>query len=61
MHCWAPTEPGRSWIRVLDSRRDVVARHHAGATNARRLYGEGEYQANEGIALQSIRRRLGAT
>jgi hypothetical protein len=45
---------------VFNSRWEVVALHHAGAPNARRLHGEGEYEANEGITLRSIRRRLGA-
>jgi hypothetical protein len=60
MHYRTLTEPGSSGSPVFNSRWEVVALHHAGAPNARRLHGEGEYEANEGITLRSIRRKLGA-
>ena len=60
MHYRTPTEPGSSGSPVFNSRWEVVALHHAGAPNVRRLHGEGEYEANEGITLRSIRRKLGA-
>ena len=60
MHYRTPTEPGSSGSPVFNARWEVVALHHAGAPNARRLHGDGEYEANEGIILRSIRRKLGA-
>ena len=60
MHYRTPTDPGSSGSPVFNSRWEVVALHHAGAPNARRLHGEGAYEANEGITLRSIRRKLGA-
>ena len=60
MHYRTPTEPGSSGSPVFNSRWEVVALHHAGAPNARRLHGAGEYEANEGITVRSIRRKLGA-
>ena len=60
MHYRTPTEPGSSGSPVSNSRWEVVALHHAGAPNVRRLHGEGEYEANEGITLRSIRPKLGA-
>ena len=59
VHYRTPTEPGSSGSPVFNSDWEVVALHHAGAPNARRLHGEGEYEANEGITLRSIRRKLG--
>lgn len=59
IHYRTPTEPGSSGSPVFNSRWEVVALHHAGARNARRLHGEGEYEANEGITLRSVRRKLG--
>lgn len=61
MHYRTPTEPGSSGSPVFNAKWEVVALHHAGARNARRLHGSGEYEANEGIALQAIRRAVGGT
>jgi hypothetical protein len=44
---------------VFNARWEVVALHHAGSTTAPRLHGLGEYEANEGISLRAIRRKLG--
>jgi V8-like Glu-specific endopeptidase len=60
MHYRTPTDPGSSGSPVFNSNWQVVALHHGGAPNVRRLHGEGEYEANEGITLRSIRRKLGA-
>lgn len=60
MHYRTPTEPGSSGSPVFNARWEVVALHHAGSQKASRLNGRGEYQANEGITLQSICRAMGA-
>jgi V8-like Glu-specific endopeptidase len=60
MHYRTPTEPGSSGSPVFNVRWEVVALHHAGSPTAPRLRGEGVYEANEGITLRAIRRKLGA-
>lgn len=56
LHYRTPTDPGSSGSPVFNSNWEVVALHHAGSRNARRLNGIGEYEANEGISLHAIAR-----
>nr|WP_315393979.1 serine protease [uncultured Duganella sp.] len=55
MHYRTPTEPGSSGSPVFNAKWEVVALHHAGSQTTPRLNGVGDYQANEGITLRSIR------
>jgi len=36
----------------------VIALHHGGSRSTPRLRGSGVYEANEGIALSAVRRKL---
>ncbi len=56
MHYRTPTDPGSSGSPVFNNEWEVVALHHAGSQACPRLSGNGSYEANEGITLQSIRR-----
>ena len=58
MHYRTPTDPGSSGSPVFNKEWEVVALHHAGSQACPRLSGNGSYEANEGITLQSIRRGL---
>jgi len=58
VHYRTPTDPGSSGSPVFNGRWKVIALHHSGSSETRRLHGEGTYEANEGIALTAIRRRL---
>ena len=60
VHYRTPTDPGSSGSPVFNKDWQVIALHHAGSSKAPRLRGEGFYEANEGISLASIRRRLNA-
>jgi hypothetical protein len=55
LHYRTPTEPGSSGSPVFNSNWEVVALHHAGSSAMPRLRGKGQYEANEGISLRSIR------
>lgn len=59
LHYRTPTEPGSSGSPVFNDRWEVIALHHAGSQSAPRLDGSGQYEANEGIALEAIRAALG--
>ncbi|HEY1302486.1 MAG TPA: serine protease [Vicinamibacterales bacterium] len=59
IHYRTPTDPGSSGSPVFNSKWEVMALHHAGSPTAPRLHGHGEYEANEGIAIRAIRRKLG--
>lgn len=60
LHYRTPTEPGNSGSPVFESERwRVVALHHGGSANVKRIDGvDGTYEANEGIAIRAIRKRL---
>jgi S1-C subfamily serine protease len=64
LHYRAPTEPGSSGSAVFNEAWKIVAIHHAGGLDMKRLTpvaGESDrYPANEGIALQAIKDRLDA-
>lgn len=59
VHYRAPTEGGSSGSPVFNASWDIIALHHAGGEAMARLNGQpGTYPANEGIALESIRRAV---
>lgn len=60
LHYRTPTEPGNSGSPVFESERwRVVALHHGGGSNVPSLDGvDGTYEANEGIAIRAIRKRI---
>jgi len=58
VHYRTPTDPGSSGSPVFNKQWDVIAVHHSGSSKTPRLHGEGHYEANEGIALLAVRRRL---
>jgi Trypsin-like peptidase domain/Tetratricopeptide Repeats-Sensor len=59
MHYRTPTDPGSSGSPVFNANWQVVALHHAGSPETPRLHGRGSYEANEGITVRAIRRKLG--
>ncbi|MBL8300462.1 MAG: trypsin-like peptidase domain-containing protein [Rhodanobacteraceae bacterium] len=58
VHYRTPTDPGSSGSPVFNADWEVMALHHAGLAEAPRLNGEGTYEANEGVSMSAIRRRL---
>ena len=55
VHYRAPTEGGSSGSPVFNQQWDLLALHHAGGMQMKRLNGkEGTYPANEGLYIQSI-------
>lgn len=54
IHYRTPTEPGSSGSPVFDETWQVIAVHHAGRTDTRRLHGDGRYEANEGVTLAAL-------
>jgi len=59
MHYRTPTEPGSSGSPVFNSNWELVAIHHSGASDMKRLDGPGTYEANEGIKILSLKEALG--
>ncbi len=60
LHYRTPTDPGSSGSPVFNARWQVMALHHAGTSETPRLHGTGSYEANEGIALAAVRRKVNA-
>ncbi len=65
VHYRTPTEPGSSGSPVFNDQWELIALHHAGRSDMRKLKGQpGTYEANEGISIQAIRggleRKFGA-
>jgi S1-C subfamily serine protease len=61
VHYRTPTEPGSSGSPVFNDQWELIALHHAGRADMRKLKGEpGTYEANEGISIQAIREGLQA-
>lgn len=60
VHYRTPTDPGSSGSPVFNVDWEVIAIHHGGSSETPRLRGDGWYEANEGIALSAVRRKLNA-
>jgi len=58
VHYRTPTDPGSSGSPVFNTRWEVMALHHGGSRETPRLHGSGKYEANEGIALAAVKRKL---
>jgi hypothetical protein len=55
VHYRAPTEGGSSGSPVFNQQWDLIALHHAGGMNMKKLNGkDGTYPANEGLYFQSV-------
>jgi V8-like Glu-specific endopeptidase len=60
VHYRTPTEPGNSGSPVFDDLWRLVALHHAGKSDMRKLNGKpGTYEANEGINILAIVEEIG--
>ncbi|MGE3956456.1 MAG: serine protease [Vicinamibacterales bacterium] len=60
VHYRTPTEPGSSGSPVFNSAWEVIAVHHSGSSQTKRLHGSGTYEANEGISVKAVQKRLAA-
>lgn len=54
VHYRSPTQPGSSGSPVFNADWELVALHHAGHEQTRKLDGSGTYHANEGIQIRTI-------
>jgi hypothetical protein len=60
VHYRTPTEPGSSGSPVFDDQWRLIALHHAGKSDMRKLNGKpGTYEANEGINILAIAEEIG--
>jgi hypothetical protein len=60
VHYRTPTEPGSSGSPVFDDQWRLIAIHHAGRADMRKLNGKpGTYEANEGINILTIVEKIG--
>ncbi len=59
IHYRTPTLGGSSGSPVFNSQWKLIALHHAGDREMPKLNGEGTYQANEGIWIESIKKQFG--
>ncbi len=60
VHYRTPTEPGSSGSPVFNGGWELVALHHSGSATMNRIHGTGTYEANEGIWIQAIRKKMSA-
>jgi V8-like Glu-specific endopeptidase len=58
VHYRAPTQPGSSGSPVFNTDWQLIAIHHAGSKAMPRIYGEGSYEANEGVSMFAIMRLI---
>lgn len=59
VHYRTPTEPGSSGSPVFNDQWELIALHHAGRSDMRRLKQQpGTYEANEGISILAVRSGL---
>jgi S1-C subfamily serine protease len=62
VHYRTPTEPGSSGSPVFNDQWELIALHHAGRSDMRKLHDQmGSYEANEGINILAIRDGLART
>ena len=58
LHYTAPTEKGSSGSPVFDLEWNLIGVHHMGLSEMSRIQGEGTYEANEGMTIEAIRKRM---
>lgn len=58
LHYTAPTEKGSSGSPVFDLEWNLIGVHHMGLSEMTRIQGEGTYEANEGMTIEAIRKRM---
>lgn len=56
LHYRTPTDPGSSGSPVFDEGWALLALHHAGGPNMKKLSGKGSHAANEGLNFNAITR-----
>lgn len=58
LHYTAPTEKGSSGSPVFDLEWQLVGVHHKGLSEMQKIDGSGTYEANEGMTIEAIRKRM---